>query len=203
MLCDRLSLHGLILYSPRGGTDRAVLTGFSKRLRLGEVGTIQQSDRLSFRAEMEEIAPRFLYWRGAVLSRFSGTGWDVDLRERKGGWGRPSGDVPQVCQTILMEPGGHRWLFALDRPLSIGLGEAANLGNGTFWRRTAGTAVRYEAVSTLSPIPGVLSASAEDAFLELPSGYSPAMWSLTEKLTAGISKVVLLACLNFKQVIIL
>lgn len=175
------------MYSPRGGTDRSVLTGFSEKLRLGEVGTIQQSDRLSFRAETEEIAPGSLYWRGAVLSYFSGAGWDVDLREREGGWGRPRGDVSQVRQTILLEPGGHRWLFALDRPLSIGLSEAANLGNGTFWRRMAGTAVRYEAVSTPSPIPGTLSASAEEVFLELPSGYSPAMRSLAEKLTAGIS----------------
>ena len=178
---------GRPIYSPRGGTDHAALTGFSERLRLGEVGTIQQSDRLSFRAEAEEIAPESPYWRGVVLSHFSGMGWDVDLREREGGWGRPSGDVPQVRQTILMEPGGHRWFFALDRPLSLGLSEAVSLGNGTFWRRTAGTAVRYEAVSTPSPIPGALSASAEEVFLELPSGYSPAMRSLTEKLTAGIS----------------
>ena len=48
---------GRPIYSPRDGTDRAALTGFSERLRLGEVGTIQQSDRLSFRAETEEIAP--------------------------------------------------------------------------------------------------------------------------------------------------
>lgn len=178
---------GRPMFSPRGGTDHGPLTGFSERLRLGEVGTIQQSNRLSFRAETGEIAPDSLYWRGVVLSHFSGTGWDVDLREREGGWGRPRGDVSQVRQTILLEPGGHRWLFSLDRPLSVGLGEVANLGNGTFWRRTAGTAVRYEAVSTPSPIPGTLSASAEAVFLELPSGYSPAMRSLTEKLTAGVS----------------
>ena len=145
-----------MIYSPRGGTDHAALTGFSERLRLREVGTIQQSDRLSFRAEAEEIAPESPYWRGVVLSHFSGTGWDVDLREREGGWGRPRGDVPQVRQTILMEPGGHRWLFALDRPISVGLSSAIGLGNGTFWRRAAGTAVRYEAISTPSPIPGTM-----------------------------------------------
>ena len=178
---------GRPMFRPQGGMDRSALTGFSERLRLGEVGAIQRTDRLSFRAETGEIAPEFLYWRGVVLSHFSGTGWDVDLREREGGWGRPRGDVPQVRQTILMEPGGHRWLFALDRPISVGLGSAMGLGNGTFWRRAAGTAVRYEAVSTPSPIPGTLSDSAEETFLELPSDYSPAMRDLTEKLTAGIS----------------
>ena len=57
---------------------------------------IQRTDRLSFRAETGEIAPEFLYWRGVVLSHFSGMGWDVDLREREGGWGCPCGDVLQV-----------------------------------------------------------------------------------------------------------
>ena len=171
---------------PQTGADRAVRTGFSERLRLGEVEGIQGSDRLAFRAQTRELPPDSLYWRGVVLSYFTGTGWEVDLRARGEGWGRPDGNVPRVRQTIILEPGGHRWLFALDRPLSVRGVAASNLGNGTFWRQTAEDTVRYEGVSVLTPLPGVLSPLAEAVFLELPPGYSPALRRLTEEITAGI-----------------
>ncbi len=171
---------------PPGGADRTAMTGFSERLRLGEVGAIQESDRLAFRAEVEEVPPGALYWRGVVLSYFTGAGWEADLREREGGWGRPDEGVPRVRQTIVLEPGGHRWLFALDRPLAVRGVIASRLGNGTFWRQAAAEAVRYEAESVLSPLPGVLSPPAEAVFLELPPGYSPALRRLAEALTSGV-----------------
>ena len=73
---------------PQTGADRAVRTGFSERLRLGEVEGIQGSDRLAFRAQTRDLPLDSLYWRGVVLSYFTGTGWEVDLRARGEGWGR-------------------------------------------------------------------------------------------------------------------
>lgn len=171
---------------PLAGGGAVASTGFSERLRLGEVGTIQGSDRLSFRAETEELPPDRLYWRGAVLSYFTGVGWEVDLRARGEGWGHPDANTPQVRQKIILEPGRHRWLFALDRPLATRGGGATGLGNGTFWRHGTGEALRYEAVSVLSPLPGTLSDSAESVFLELPRGYAPALKELTRELIRGI-----------------
>ena len=170
---------------PQGGA-RAARTGFSERLRLGEVGAIQESDRLAFRAEMEEVPLESLYWRGVVLSYFTGSGWEVDLRARDGGRDRPGGSAPRVRQTILLEPGGHRWLFALDRPLSMRGSGALSMGNGIFWRPAGGEGARYEAVSVLAPGPDSLAVPVEAVYLELPRDYSPALRRLTEELTAGI-----------------
>ena len=121
-----------------------------------------------------------------MLSYFTGTGWEVDLRTREREWGRLDEGVPQVRQAIFLEPGGHRWLFALDRPFSIRGEAASDWGNGTFWRRRAGGAIRYEAVSAPPPFPGALSLSTEAVYLELPLGYSPALRRLTKEITAGI-----------------
>ena len=83
--------------------------------------------------------------------------------------------MPRVRQMIILELGGYCWFFALDRPLSVRGVASSNLGNGTFWRQTAEDTVRYEGVSVLTPLPGVLSPLAEAVFLELPMGYSPAL----------------------------
>ena len=171
---------------PRGGWG--ALTGFSDELTLGDIGTIQQSGRLAFRAEVRDIAPRTPYWRGVALSYFNGTGWVVNLAGRGGGWGGPSPGGEVLRQTILMEPNIHRWLFALDRPLSVQGGEASHLGNGTFMRRLylySGNQIQYEALSTLTPAAGVMSERDEAVHLQLPPDYSPSIRRFMEETIRG------------------
>ena len=161
-------------------------TGFSDQIRLGQISSIQESGRLAFRAEMQDISPRTPYWRGVVLSYFDGSNWSVNLLGRSGGWrgGRSAG--PVIRQSIMLEPGMHRWLFTLDRPLNVSGESASDMGNGTYTRYAFGAA-RYQAVSTLSPVPGELSGRDEQVYLQIPDGYSPRVWRLAGELTRGAS----------------
>ena len=50
-------------------------TGFTDRVRLGEVSGIQEDTSIIFRANMEKIDEMDLYWRGITLDYFDGTSW--------------------------------------------------------------------------------------------------------------------------------
>lgn len=160
-------------------------TGFSDQLTLGDVGQIQESGRLAFRAEVRDIAPRTPYWRGVVLSLFTGDTWTVNLAGRRGGWDVPTSGGGNLRYSIQLEPGGHRWLFTLDRPVALWGTEALDLGNGTYARRSFNGA-RYEAESVLDPAGGgSLTPRDEALYLQLPEGYSPAVRRLAEEIAGG------------------
>ena len=160
-------------------------TGFSDQLTLGDVGQIQESGRLAFRAEMRDIAPRTPYWRGVVLSLFTGDTWTVNLAGRRGGWDVPTSGGGNLRYSIQLEPGGHRWLFTLDRPVALWGTEALDLSNGTYARRSFNGA-RYEAESVLDPAGGgSLTPRDEALYLQLPEGYSPAVRRLAEEIAGG------------------
>ena len=160
-------------------------TGFSDQLSLGDVGQIQESGRLAFRAEMRDIAPRTPYWRGVVLSLFTGDTWTVNLVGRRGGWDAPTSGAENLRYSIQMEPSGHRWLFTLDRPVTLWGTDALDLGNGTYAHRSFNGA-RYEAESVLDPTGGGSLTPRDEALcLQLPEGYSPAVRRLAEEIAGG------------------
>ena len=93
-------------------------TGLSDTMAPGDISALSQSDEIAFRVRFDGAAPpqRLLYWRGSVLSDFDGRAW------------RPVAQQPQprlpyaepassgVDYDIIIEPHGHRWIFALDLP---------------------------------------------------------------------------------------
>ncbi len=124
-------------------------TGFSEEISLGEVAGIQEDASIAFRVEMPRIRDADLYWRGIVLETFDGRKW-TRAREEQGAAEFRSGHGRSVRQVIYLEPYQNRYLFALDRPLSVSPQQAMISRDLTislpsaFERR-----IRYEANSAL------------------------------------------------------
>jgi transglutaminase-like putative cysteine protease len=65
-------------WAMRGGETSTGFVGFSDRVRLGEIGRLQESDRLVMRVRVEgpgATGAHGLRWRGVALDRFDGQGW--------------------------------------------------------------------------------------------------------------------------------
>jgi transglutaminase-like putative cysteine protease len=115
--------------SGEGGTG---FVGFSDSVTLGDVGRLQQSDRLVMRVRVEDVQPaaiRKLRWRGVALDFFNGRGWHrtSDRYEFK----RPSNergfyqvstteDLQRLTtQTFYVEPIDTPVLFAAPRVVAL------------------------------------------------------------------------------------
>ncbi len=157
-------------------------SGFSDRVALGEVSEIQEDSRVIFRAEMPKVPDDMLYWRGIELDRFDGTTWTA---------GSSPDDFParplqgeHIPQTIYLEPYGNKYLFALDRPVSMSttgrrprrLTSSVRYGN-VFER------IRYTAVSVpTSMLPQ--KPFDKSRYLQLPPGFSPRITALVRTVLA-------------------
>ena len=100
---------------PSGAT-----TGLSERLTPGDVGSLSQSDELAFRAIFDGSAPapRDLYWRGLVYSKYEDGTWSVlnDPRRIEA----LSSTSPGIAYQVFTEPSLSKWLFALDTAVTFG-----------------------------------------------------------------------------------
>jgi hypothetical protein len=126
-------------------------TGFSDHVRLGAISAIQDNSATAFRVNMDRIDDRDLYWRGLVLDHFDGVAW----RDSHKGLQPPPKHQgvrgKTVSQTIYLEPSDNRYLFALDKPVSVGLIGARQAGNGSFVTSSLLVGrVRYQAQSIIS-----------------------------------------------------
>lgn len=107
------------------GRGRRRLTGFSDRVRLGDIGRIKQDDSIVMRARVSE--PRLmLNWRGLALDEFTGRSWRRTTFDKEALSGSPirvaeapAGGAPVVDQDVLLEPLRSRVLFHLGAPLTI------------------------------------------------------------------------------------
>jgi protein-glutamine gamma-glutamyltransferase len=95
-------------------------SGFSNKVALGEVSEIQEDDSAIFRAEMDEVEEGSLYWRGIVLDVFDGIQWKRST-EAPVAQARPI-EGRKIVQEIYIEPYGDKALFALDKPISVVMG---------------------------------------------------------------------------------
>lgn len=92
-------------------------TGLSDTMTPGSVLNVSRSEEVAFRVEFHgyEPAASMLYWRGPVLWRLDGDTWTQgnlsDKRETM-----LTGYTEPLAYTMLMEPHGTRWAFALDVP---------------------------------------------------------------------------------------
>lgn len=113
----------LFVFFPRMGplwslplpSDKGV-TGLSDSMEPSDIAELGRSSALAFRASFEgEVPPRAeLYWRALTLERFDGRRWsqsayaDVPVAPQWSKAGEP------LDYSIIMQPSGKRWLFALD-----------------------------------------------------------------------------------------
>lgn len=98
--------------------DTAGVTGFSDTLAPGDITQLARSTETAFRVEFEGpvLPSETLYWRGIVFHYFDGRNWKSEprriMRTRP-----PEGDRP-VRYSVMLEPHGKRWLFALNLPVT-------------------------------------------------------------------------------------
>ncbi len=146
----RLILHALPLallvfvLTPRLQLDLPNVTGqgvsgFTDRMRPGDIARLATSDKVVFRVEFPDgQLPNGieLYWRGLVMnSSQDGSLWRVEdayggVTRGKGPWAGGL-DLPTLAQDITLMPDGQRWLFGLEAPLALSADAGARGDNGT------------------------------------------------------------------------
>ena len=128
-------------------------TGFSNNVRLGKVSDIQEDSAVVFRAHMERVRDDLLYWRGIVLDYFDGSSWVALGSESRDEGKAGMYGKKQIRQTIYLEPGGNRYLFALDKPSALSLRHAKKTSALTFtFPESIFRRIRYDAVSSPSDL---------------------------------------------------
>ncbi|MBF0673942.1 DUF3488 and transglutaminase-like domain-containing protein [Pseudomonas sp.] len=97
------------------------VTGLSDRMAPGDIVELGRSDALVFRARFEGAVPARdqLYWRALTLDQFDGREWSKTpsgfSAAAEPAWSK-RGEALQY--SIVMQPSGKPWLFALDVPQS-------------------------------------------------------------------------------------
>lgn len=163
--------------------NMSATSGFSNQVALGKIADIQEDSSPVFRAETDEIKENHLFWRGVVLDEFDGVTWRRSNRRDSIRAKAPDGKV--VRQTIYLEPSENRYLFTLDKPSLLASPNALPSSAMTYtYKGYPQRRIRYEALSVLSDLLPEEEIDRE-AYLQLPSNLSPAIYALTAKLTAG------------------
>ena len=160
-------------------------SGFSDEVTLGSVSSIQETTAVVLRVNMEKTGDDNLYWRGVVLDYFDGVSWKSLGKKTAPPSGGATPATRVVTQTVYMEPSGNKRLFALDKPVYVGLRNARRLEDGTFISSGSfGRRVRYEAGSIISDHIAANKVDT-DRYLQLPSNISARTASLIRDLGRG------------------
>ena len=160
-------------------------TGFTDKVRLGEVSDIQEDTSIIFRANMEKIDETNLYWRGITLDYFDGTSWRATAKKPfvESATPQPYMSGKKVKQIVYLEPYQNSYFFGLDKPLFVSYKNVKKLEDLTFTapvsmeRRT-----RYEVTSIISDT--MAGEADENKYLQIPEHVSPKMVALVNTLTA-------------------
>ncbi len=125
-------------------------TGMSDQLSPGSFAALNRNESRAFRADFPDgnVPPLSqLYWRGAVLWRGEGLTWarGAPSMPVESATGQLAGAA--VRQSIILDPHGGRWLFALDRPAVAARGSEFCAGGFLQSTRPVFAPLRYNVVS--------------------------------------------------------
>lgn len=103
-----------------GGT-----TGLSDTMEPGSIASLLRSAAVAFRVEFdgEPPPPNARYWRGPVLDTIAGRRWRATPTATSSDDVLPVGDA--IGYTVTLEAHQRQWLFALDIPWDISIGQYA------------------------------------------------------------------------------
>jgi len=169
--------------------DKAT-TGFTDNVRLGTVSDIQEDTSIIFRAAMDEIEERDLYWRGITLDYFDGTSWKTTTGKAysQSPLNKPSVFGRTVKQVIYLEPYNNTYYFGLDKPDVIAQRYVRKLADFTFVAPVyVAKKVRYEVKSVISDTIHEDRID-EQRYLQIPELISQKIINLAKSLTAGSDK---------------
>lgn len=132
----------------RGGIASA---GFTDKVKLGVVANIQEDTSVILRVNMDKVDENLLYWRGVVIDYFDGNSWEAQNKEEADRHSRLKITGKQVVQTVYLEPYENRYLFALDKPVSISLRNLQRYTDVTYTLKERSIMrIKYQALSTLT-----------------------------------------------------
>lgn len=159
-------------------------TGFSDTILLGQVTQIQENNEVVFRAETQRVGLNKLYWRGVVLDRFDGVGWKSSQELPDDGL-LEAVEGQEVVQTIYLEPYGHKYLFALDRPVSYSIyGSRVLTHTPRTLKGGISERLKYRVTSRLSDKTPQRSIDLKQ-YLQLPQNIPQSIVTLVHELTDG------------------
>jgi protein-glutamine gamma-glutamyltransferase len=199
-------------YFNRAVTQPVALSGFSDRIQLGSIGSIQLDSSVVMRVRVDGDPKRIsgVKWRGVTLDHFDGRNWSKRVRgiaspisNQQAFKIRDSGSLGHlVGYQVLMEPCSTNYLFTLDRilllrgnlqPMSFDSSDDSITAKGHPFSR-----LTYQAISALpqgsSPTFKLaeLPFEARAAYLQLP-GNNNRIFDLA-KLVASEAQSVQEAC---------
>ncbi|UTW07782.1 transglutaminase TgpA family protein [Pseudomonas benzenivorans] len=174
----------LFIFFPRLGplwslpmpSDRSV-SGLSDSMAPADIAELSRSPALAFRASfVGPVPPRSqLYWRALTFERFDGRRWSqsAELEPAPPAW-QKRGDP--VRYSIVMQPSGQPWLFALD-VAETGLTGARQMSDFRLQRqRPVEQSLLYELTSWPDAVrqpQGIGSDGAQRRALQLPERGDP------------------------------
>ncbi|MGO9380273.1 MAG: transglutaminaseTgpA domain-containing protein [Dissulfurispiraceae bacterium] len=165
-----------------------VTAGFSDHVTLGDISSIQENATVILRVRTEPVAEDMLYWRGIVLDYFDGTSWkrlDTDPEHRS----NLKLTGKKVYQTVYLEPYGNKFIFALDKPVSVNYRDVLFSDDLTLRSRwDINGRVRYGAVSVLSNNVDGQEGVDTKKYLQLPRGDFGKIVNLVRELSVGKSE---------------
>jgi hypothetical protein len=164
--------------------DRAK-TGFTDRVRLGEVSNIQEDASIIFRANMEKVDENILYWRGIALDYFDGTSWRSFEKRLFVANAKTRIEGKRIRQMIYLEPYQNIYLFGLDKPVFISTRyvkkyDDLSYSSSIFIERR----MRYEVLSIIGDAiedEGI----DEERYLQVPESVSSGIVDLVNAITRG------------------
>lgn len=140
----------------RGMGEGQPITGFSDRVKLGEVASIKKSSRVALRVRLDRQPQRYLRWRGVAFDYYDGRMWSVTPQKGRaanvsqGGFSdgelvgkdtqfwyrhdlnvRPSSKPALIQQRFVLEPLDYPALFAAQKALAF-QGPVATLSRDTY-----------------------------------------------------------------------
>jgi transglutaminase-like putative cysteine protease len=96
------------------------LTGLDDKMTPGAISQLIKSDEVAFRVRFSSPIPppNQRYWRGPVLWRYDGVTWtrSTDLPRKEFPY---TVEGESIDYSVIVEPYGKRWLFALDLPYRL------------------------------------------------------------------------------------
>lgn len=164
--------------------DRAK-TGFTDRVRLGEVSNIQEDASIVFRANMEKVDENTLYWRGIALDYFDGTSWRSFEKRLFVANTKTRLEGKRIRQMIYLEPYQNVYLFGLDRPVFISTRYVKKYDDLSYSSSIyIDRRMRYEVLSIVGDAMEDESID-EKRYLQVPEKISSRITDLVDSITRG------------------
>ena len=180
-------------------------SGFSDRIQLGSIGTIQQNDEVVMRVRLEgSDTTGNLKWRGIALDTFDGKAWSKSRPNSREPRTKADRDIIQVdyatgresllLQTIYLEPLDTPVLFAAPRAVGVQGNFQVLMRDayGAIYFQRPGERISYRVLSDTS-VPPVADLRADrnaypmqfGNYLQLPENADPRIAELASSLTAN------------------